>query len=127
MAIEVDIYERIRYLHEHESLSQRKIATILGVSRNTVKRYFDGSHVPWEREGTSGRSRYVVTDDVLEFIKSCLVSDEKENIKKQKHTAKQIYDRLVHEKGFSGGESTIREIVAKLKTKAAESLHPSLL
>ncbi|WP_072911606.1 helix-turn-helix domain-containing protein [Desulforamulus aeronauticus] len=26
-----------RYLHEHEGLSHRKIATILGVSRNTVK------------------------------------------------------------------------------------------
>lgn len=48
-------YEKIRYLHEREGLSQRKIAEILGVSRNTVKRYFDGSHVPWERQGTSGR------------------------------------------------------------------------
>ncbi|MEG6521781.1 helix-turn-helix domain-containing protein, partial [Desulfotomaculum sp. 1211_IL3151] len=108
MAIEMDIYERIRYLHEHEGLSQRKIATILGVSRNTVKRYYDGSHVPWEREGTSGRSRFVVTDDILKFIKSCLVSDEIENIKKQQHTAKRIYDRLVDEKGFTGGQSTIR-------------------
>lgn len=120
----MDIYERIRYLHEHEGLSQRKIATLLGVSRNTVKRYFDGSHVPWERDGTSGRSRYVVTDDVLDFIKSCLASDEKENIKKQHHTAKRIYDRLVDEKGFTGGQSTVRELVAKLKAKQSKVFIP---
>jgi predicted transcriptional regulator len=91
VAIEVEIYEKIRYLHEREGLSQRKIATLLGVSRNTVKRYFDGANVPWERQGTSGRSRYVATDEVLEFVKSCLAEDETENIKKQKHTAKRIY------------------------------------
>lgn len=124
MAIEVDIYEKIRYLHEREGLSQRKIASTLGISRNTVKRYFDGSHVPWERQGTSGRNKYVVTDDVLEFVKSCLDSDEAENIKKQKHTAKRIYDRLVEEKGFTGGQSTIRELVAKLKAKQSKVFIP---
>jgi len=52
MAIEVEIYEIIRHLHRHKDLTQRSIAKILGISRNTVKRYFNGSHVPWEREGT---------------------------------------------------------------------------
>jgi transposase len=124
VAIEVEIYEKIRYLHEREGLSQRKIATLLGVSRNTVKRYFDGANVPWERQGTSGRSRYVATDKVLEFVKSCLAEDETENIKKQKHTAKRIYDRLVAEKDFTGGESTIREIVAELKAKQSKVFIP---
>ena len=124
VAIEVEIYEKIRYLHEHEGLSQRRIAEILGISRNTVKRYCDGSHVPWERQGTSGRSRYVVTDEVLEFIKACFSADDKENIKKQKHTAKRIYDRLVDEKDFTGGESTIREIVAELKAKQPKAFIP---
>jgi transposase len=124
VAIEVEIYEKIRYLHEREGLSQRKIATLLGVSRNTVKRYFDGANVPWERQGTSGRSRYVATDKVLEFVKSCLAEDETENIKKQKHTAKRIYDRLVAEKDFSGGESTIRKIVAELKAKQSKVFIP---
>ena len=37
---------------------------------------------------------------------------------KQKHTAKRIYDRLVAEKGFKGGESTIRNAVKALRNEA---------
>ncbi|KLU63745.1 hypothetical protein DEAC_c43480 [Desulfosporosinus acididurans] len=124
MSIEVDIYEKIRYLHVHEGKSQRTISKMLGISRNTVKKYCEGSQVPWVRQGTSGRQRYVVTDEVMDFIKNCLAIDETENIKKQKHTAKRIYDRLVEEKDFKGGESTIREIVAELKGKQAKVFVP---
>jgi len=66
----------------------------------------------------------VITGEIMEFINGCLASDEVENIKKQKHTAKRIYDRLVDEKGFNGGESTIREIVAKLKDKQRKVFVP---
>jgi len=117
MVIEVDIYERIRHLHEHEGRSQREIARILGISRNTVKKYFEGNQVPWERQGVSGRQRYVITKEILDFIQDCFIEDEKENIKKQSHTAKRIYDRLVAEKSFNGGESTIRRVAAALKGK----------
>lgn len=124
MSIEVDIYEKIRYLHVHEGKSQRTISKMLGISRNTVKKYYEGSQVPWVRQGISGRQRYVVTDEVMSFIKNCLATDEIENIKKQKHTAKRIYDRLVEEKDFKGGESTIREIVAELRGKQAKVFVP---
>lgn len=124
VSIEVEIYERIRYLHVHEGKSQREIARILGVSRNTVKKYYQGSQVPWERQGLSGRSAYVVNDEVIDFIKECFIHDEVENINKQKHTARRIYDRLVREKNFNGGESTIRRIVAELREKHAKVFVP---
>jgi transposase len=124
VSIEVEIYERIRHLHEHEGMSQRAIAKALGISRNTVKKYFDGSQVPWERQGVSGRKPYVITEEVVAFIKECLAQDETEKIKKQRHTAKRIYDRLVEEKGFAGGESTIREIVAQLRETKTDAFIP---
>jgi transposase len=124
MIIEVDIYQKIRHLYEHEGKSQRAIANALGISRNTVKKYCKGSQVPWERQGTSGRRPYVITEDIMEFIKSCLATDEEENIKKQQHTARRIYLRLVEEKGFTGGESTVREIVAVLKDKQKKVFIP---
>lgn len=124
MIIEVDIYERIRHMHEHDGCSQRRIAKILGISRNTVKKYFEGKQVPWERQGVSGRQRYVVTQEILDFIKECFIDDEKENIKKQSHTAKRIYDRLAAEKSFDGSESTIRGIVATLRGKQSKVFVP---
>ena len=36
-------------------------------------------------------------------------------MKKQQHTAKRIYDRLVVEKEFTGGESTVRRKVKEMK------------
>ena len=72
----MDIYEKIRYYHEQKGKSQRVISKALGISRNTVKKYYDGSHVPWERQGISGRQPYKITDEVIDFIKTCLTSYE---------------------------------------------------
>ena len=38
----MEIYEKIRYYREHTDYSQRNVAKILGVSRNTVKKYWEG-------------------------------------------------------------------------------------
>ena len=43
---------------------------------------------------------------------------------KQQHTAKRIYDRLVSEKGFTGGESTIRNKVRELKETIPKAFIP---
>lgn len=124
MSIEVELYEKIRQFYEHDGMSQRAIAKKLNISRNTVKKYCDGSHVPWERQGKSGRKQYVITDEIIDFIKECFEADEEGNTKKQKHTAKRIYDQLVAEKSFTGGESTIREIVAALRDKPGKAFIP---
>lgn len=94
--------------------SQRSIAKSMNISRNTVKKYCEGAKVPWERK-TPERQSTILTDDIIAFIRSCLEEDEKEGVRKQQHTAKRIYDRLVSEKGFTGGESTIRNKVRELK------------
>lgn len=124
MIIEVEMYEKIRHYHVHENKSQREIARLLGISRTTVKKYLDGSSVPWERSGVSGRKPYVVTDEIIEVIKSYIAEDETENIKKQKHTTRRIYKRLVEEHDFPGGESTLRPLVAELKQKLPKVFIP---
>lgn len=94
--------------------SQRHIAKTLGISRNTVAKYCEGAAVPWIRKSPD-RASTVLTDETVAFIQSCLAEDEEENLKKQRHTAKRIYDRLVAERGFTGGESTVRAKVHELK------------
>lgn len=103
--------------------SQRSIAKSMNISRNTVKKYCEGAKVPWERK-TPERQSTILTDDIIEFIISCLEEDEREGLRKQQHTAKRIYDRLVSEKGFAGGESTIRNKVRELKEVIPKAFIP---
>ena len=42
----MEIYEKIRYYREHTDFSQRNVAKILGISRNTVKKYWEERTVP---------------------------------------------------------------------------------
>ena len=113
MIITVEDYKQIRQMYL-SGKSQRQIAKKLKISRNTVSKYCEGSRVPWERK-VPERETTVLTKEVITFIRECLDEDEKEHIKKQYHTAKRIYDRLVVEKGFNGGESTIRAKIQEMK------------
>lgn len=113
VVITVKDYKQIRQMYL-DGFSQRQIARQLQISRNTVAKYCKGCAVPWERK-VPERETSVLTDEVVAFIQACLDEDERENLKKQRHTAKRIYDRLVVEKEFAGGESTVRRKVKEMK------------
>jgi len=116
-----DYYEiRKRY---NAGESQRHIAKSLGISRNTVKKYCEGNSVPWERK-TPERESTVLTAEAVDFIKQCLKDDSVEGLKKQTHTAKRIFDRLVEETGFAGGESTVRAKVQEIKDNTPKTFIP---
>lgn len=122
MVITVKDYKQIRQMYL-SGISQRQIAKQLNISRNTVAKYCEGCTVPWERK-VPERESSVITDEVVAFIQSCLDEDERENLKKQCHTAKRIYDRLVEEKGFTGGESTVRRKVSEMKGSTPQVFVP---
>lgn len=117
MIVEMDMYYKIRSYH-NEGRSIRWIANQLGISRQTVKKYCEGNTIPGNRKEYH-RDTTVVTKDIEQFILSCFKEDELESLSKQRHTAKRIYDRLVVEKGFTGGESTIRKAVNELRKEAS--------
>ena len=122
MVITVNEYKEVRQ-RWLEGESQRSIARVMGISRNTVKKYCKGESVPWERKAYT-READVLTAEVKEFIEDCLKADEEEGNKKQKHTARRIYTRLVEERGFTGGESTVRKYVREVKGRAKEAFVP---
>jgi transposase len=93
------------------------------ISRNTVSKYCAGAAVPWERKSPS-RTPSVLTEEVVAFIQECLNEDEAEGVRKQRHTARRIYDRLVAERGFVGGESTVRAKVRELKEAVLTAFVP---
>lgn len=122
MVITVEIYKQIRKMRL-DGMSQRQIAATLHISRNTVKKYWDGGSVPWERKDYS-REPCVLTEDVVAFVRRCLDEDTRCKSRKQHHTAKRIYDRLVAECSFTGGETTVRRLVKELREKSQEVFVP---
>ncbi len=113
MIVGMDLYAEIRkrYL-EGESI--RSISRVLGVSRQTVTKYCEGRNHPEVRKPYE-RVPSVITNQVKEFILSCFDADEQEGVKKQRHTAKRIYERLVKEEKFKGSYSTVRTAVRELR------------
>lgn len=113
MIIEMDIYSEIRTRFSNGE-SIRSIASRLEISRQTVKKYCEGSTHPEVRK-VYQRGSDVITDRVEQFIQSCFREDAVQKLKKQAHTAKRIYDRLVEELEFQGSYSTIRKAVRNQK------------
>ena len=48
MALDLNLYERIRVMYEQEHLSIREIALKLHIARDTVSKYCNGKTVPHE-------------------------------------------------------------------------------
>jgi Transposase and inactivated derivatives len=116
----VDVYKEIRRLQLEGVTSQRAAAQRLGISRNTVKKYWEGNAVPWERKAYN-RDAVVMTPEVVQFISACLDEDDQERVKKQRHTARRIFHRLVDELGFTGSESSVRNIVHDMRASRKET------
>ena len=116
----VDVYKEIRRLQLEGVISQRAAAQQLGISRNTVKKYWEGNSGPWDRKEYS-RDPAVMTTEVVQFISACLDEDDRERVKKQRHTARRIYQRLVEECGFTGSESSVRNMVHDMRAARKET------
>lgn len=100
----VDI-ERIRYAHFREGSSIRELARALGHSRTTIRRALEDPG-PWTYRRTRRRTAPVM-DAVAPIIEGWLAADETVH-RKQRHTARRIWQRLRDEHGFTGGEPTVR-------------------
>ena len=114
MVTNLDIYKEIRRLQLEGMTSQREAAKQLGISRNTVKKYWEGDIVPWEHKPYT-REASVMTPEVVQFVKECLDEDDAVGIKKQRHTARRIYHRLIDEYHFTGSESSVRNLVHDMR------------
>lgn len=109
----MDQYEFIRTAHRVYDKNISELSRMTGHSRNTVKKAIRGE--PW---GYSERERqpFPVLGPFLPIIDGWLTVD-KSSPKKQRHTARRIYNRLVAEHGYSGGESTVRRYVRLARMK----------
>lgn len=109
--------EYVRKRHYVDGWSIRELHRKLKISRQTVRKMLEDVEIPTY---TLNQERPCpVMDPYRAFIVNILTEDKKAPVK-QRHTAARIYERLVDEYGFQGGESTVRHYVKKLRVPEQE-------
>lgn len=111
--LKVDQYGYIRTAHRVYGKTIREIARDTGHSKNTVKKALRSQLVGYQ---SRTRQPYPVLGPYLDIIDKWLKAD-KENPKKQRHTARRIYHRLQYEHDYQGSEGTIRHYVRDAKIR----------
>ena len=106
----VEQIETIRRAYYHEHKSVRAIARELGHGRRVVREAIAGTNPPPRRYRLTKRKARPTLDPVVALIDAWLAADRAAP-RKQRHTAKRIYDRLVAEHGFAGSERIVRQYV----------------
>ena len=97
----MDQYEHIRTAHRVYKKSIRQIARETGHTRKTVRKALLGLAPKYRRQE---EPVCAVMDGVAAMVEEWLKADQKEH-RKQRHTARRIYTRLVEEHSFQGAES----------------------
>ena len=124
----------IRYEHKVNGKSLRAIARETGHDVKTIKKYADKENFSPEKPMKRGRKSK--TDKYRETVKKWLIGDETAP-RKQRHTAHNVYNRLIEELGKENraidvSERTIRTLVADLRKEMGQAkevalplLHPA--
>jgi transposase len=106
----VELFEQIRRDRDREGLSKRALAAKYRVHRRTVNQALE-SAVPPPRKRPEGRPAPKL-GEYRELIDEWLIADQLAP-RKQRHTAKRIWKRLVDEYGLEVAETTVRDHVRK--------------
>jgi transposase len=104
-----------------EGRSKRSVLSEHGIHWKTLEKILGHSEPPGYRLRTE-RTR-PRTGAFVEIIAAILEADRSVH-KKQRHTAKRIFDRLRAEHGYKGGYSQVKKIVAELRLRSQEVFVP---
>ncbi len=110
MGSRVEQFEQIRRDREREGLSFRALAERHGVHRRTVRQALESAVPPVKRSPRERPGRKL--GEYRELIDEWLIADLVAP-RKQRHTAKRVWRRLVDEHGVEVAETTVRDHVRK--------------
>ena len=110
----VELFEQIRKDRRVEDASIRELADRHHVHRRTVRQALDNA-VPPPRKGYPSRARPAI-DAYAAVIDGWLLADRLVP-RKQRHTARRVWQRLVAEHGAALSEVTVSRYVARRRTE----------
>lgn len=118
--ISQETHTQLRRLRNLEGRSRRNTAKELNIHPNTVKSNEDKINPKYTRIKPY---KSPIQDKYIDIVKGILESD-KTAPRKQRHTAKKIYERLKTKHNFEGSDRTVRAMVQKLKQKPSPKFIP---
>ncbi|MDA2924875.1 hypothetical protein MYX65_09515 [Acidobacteria bacterium AH-259-L09] len=121
--IGMDQYELIRTAQRVYGKSIRQIARETGHHRETIRKALAGLEPQYRRRK---EVRFPVMGPVAAMVENWLRTDQ-ERPKKQRHTGRRVYTRLVEEYGFGGAESTVRRWVRECKARLGYGAQQAVL
>ena len=104
-----------------EGVSKRQILRETGIHWRTLEKILTYSTPPGYRR--QGPPRKPKIGPYLDWIRQVLEAD-KQQPRKQRHTAKRIWERLRAERGFTGGYTIVKDAVRTLKARGREVFLP---
>ena len=117
----LDLYLRVRQAVRIEGISERAAARRFGLDPRTVAKMMKFSVPPgYVRKKPPARPKL---DRFVSVIDSILAND-KSLLKKQRHTAKRIFERLRDEHSFRGGITIVKDYVAGWHQRSREMFVP---
>ena len=116
----VELYLKVR-LACADGMSKRAAARHFNISRDTVDKAMAFSIPPGYRRTAPVKRPKL--DGFIEIIDSWLDGD-KDDHRKQHHTAKRVFDRLRVEHGFTGGYPIIKDYVRERERRGREMFVP---
>jgi transposase len=117
----VEVYARIRRAVQVDGMSIRQAAREFGLSRKTIRKMMQFSAPPgYERKKPVARPKLGPWLGLIDQI----LEDDKSQPKKQRHTAKRIWDRLKAEHAFRGGYTVVKDYVRQARLKHKEVFVP---
>jgi len=117
--LKVNQYGYIRTAHRIYGKKIKEIARDTGHSKNTIRKVLREEYSGYKPRITQP---YPVLGPYLNIIDRWLKVD-KQQPKKQRHTAVRIYNRLKQEHGFQGAEVTVRKYVREAKQRLGVRTH----
>jgi len=116
----VELYRKVR-LACRDGMSERAAARHFGISRESVKKMLSFSVPPGYRRRAEIRRPKL--DGFTAIIDQWLREDFGQH-RKQRHTAKRVFERLRDEHGFAGGYTIVKDYIREHRRRGREMFVP---
>ena len=118
--MDMEQWARVRRKILVDGRSKRSVMSEEGLHWETLQKMLSHSRPPGYRR-VSKRERKI--DAHVEWIRGVMAAD-RQVPRKQRHTAQRLFDRLKTERGYRGGYTAVKELVAEIKVMKSEVFVP---